>query len=104
MAIAPNDHNRDEWPTKLFKMRGFARVELRYVPLPDRVYVYLERHLGGPPDTIDLPDGFRSMTLEAFRGWVDGEVAKLLGASDFPTISCKPAAPQYPGGIDDMGL
>lgn len=96
--------NRDEWPTTLFRMRGFARVEVRHDHSRATTFVYLERHLGGPPDAIDLPEGYRVMTLEAFRGWVDGEVAKLLGASDFPTISCKPAAPQYPGGIDDMGL
>lgn len=96
--------NRDEWPTALFKMRGFAKVDVRYDAQRDRMFVYLERYLGGPPDAIDLPEDYRVMTLEAFRGWVDREVAKLLGASDFPTISCKPAAPQYPGGIDDMGL
>lgn len=87
MTLALTSCNRDEWPTRLFKMRGFARAEVRYDGPRDRMYVVLERRLGDAADAIDLPDGYRAMTLEAFRSWVDREVDKLGGQSDYPTVS-----------------
>lgn len=69
-----------EWPVRLFKMRGFGRVDVRYDGPRDRIVVSVARQSDGYPVKIDLPDGFASMTLEAFRH----------GPTDFPTISLKP--------------
>jgi hypothetical protein len=68
---------RDEWPTRLFKIRGFSHVVVRYDGSRDAMTVILARHSDGQPITVVLPDDYRSMTLEAFRRWVDAEVKKI---------------------------
>lgn len=91
------ERHRDLWPRTLFAMRGFGRVDVRYDGSRDRQTVTLARHSDGQPITVDMPDDFSSMTLQAFRAWVDAEVEKIMGPTDFPTISLKPQASSIDG-------
>ena len=80
-------HSRDEWPTRLFKMHGFGRVDVRWDPMRGCMAVTLARHSDGQPTTVALPEDYRSMTLETFRKWVDGVVEGISGPTDFPRIA-----------------
>ena len=84
----------DEWPTKLFKIRGFAKVEVGPSLSRGCMVVTLSRNAdGSDPMTVNLPEGYRTMTIEALRHWVDAEVEKLSGPTDFPAISFNNAVP-----------
>jgi hypothetical protein len=86
-----------EWPRKLFGLRGFGRCDVRYDAKRDKVYVIVGRHSDGQPTEIDLPEGYLDMTIFDLRNWVDTEVEKISGPSDFPTISLKPQAASIDG-------
>lgn len=86
--------NRDEWPTRLFKLRGFVRVDVKYNSMWDRMEVIVARRTDDiDAARIELPSDYRTMTLEAFRHWVDAEVEKLSGSTDFPAISFNNVVP-----------